>query len=126
MAPSRFGGWASPGWSPKATTTRRFGWRLDTCPDTPLPWSAGNSALAGHRDGEFRPLSRLLIGDEVELTTERGTFRYRIRATKIVQPEDLSVLASTSGRTLTLITCYPFVYIGHAPQRFIVIADAIS
>jgi sortase A len=94
-------------------------------PDTPLPWNDGNSALAGHRDGEFRPLRGLHIGDELELTTERGTLRYRIRATKIVQPEDLSVLAPTSGRTLTLITCYPFVYIGHAPQRFIVIADAI-
>jgi sortase A len=95
-------------------------------PDTPLPWNAGNSALAGHRDGEFRPLRGLQIGDEVQLTTDRGTFRYRIRATKIVAPEDLSVLAPTSGRTLTLITCYPFVYIGHAPQRFIVIADAVS
>jgi sortase A len=94
-------------------------------PDTPLPWSSGNSALAGHRDVQFRPLRNIRLGDEITLTTSRGTFRYRIRETKIVQPDDLSVLAPTTGRTLTLITCYPFVYIGHAPKRFIVHADAL-
>ena len=95
-------------------------------PDTPLPWSDGNSALAGHRDGLFRPLEKVRVGDELNLSTPRGDLRYRVSDTKIVDPDDLSVLDPGERPMLTLITCYPFHYIGPAPRRFIVHAEAID
>lgn len=89
-------------------------------PGTSLPWESGNVAVAGHRDTFFRPLRNLREGDEIRMTTVRGTFDYRVTNTEIVDPDDVSVLAPTPTRSLTLVTCYPFVYVGHAPQRFIV------
>jgi sortase A len=95
-------------------------------PDTALPWqSAGNAAFAAHRDGLFRPLRDIHLNDEVKLVTPRGEFLYRVRTTKIVNPDDVWVLAPTSNATLTLITCYPFSFVGHAPQRFIVQAERV-
>jgi sortase A len=94
-------------------------------PDTPRPWEPGNSALAAHRDGLFRPLRRVRAGDEIVLRTRRGDFTYRVRETRVVEPTDLSVLAPTPSRTLTLITCYPFDYVGPAPMRFVVHADLV-
>jgi sortase A len=94
-------------------------------PDTPFPWNPGNSAFAGHRDTEFRPLRHVRVGDEVRLTTPRGVFTYHVSRTMIVNPDDVWVLApTTSARELTLVTCYPFTYIGHAPNRFVVKAVA--
>lgn len=93
-------------------------------PDTPLPWQPGNSAVAAHRDGLFRPLRHIAVGDEVVIrAASGGVLRYRVRATSIVAPDDLSVLNRRERDTLTLITCYPFAFIGHAPQRFIVHAE---
>jgi sortase A len=89
-------------------------------PDTPLPWDDGNSALAGHRDGLFRPLKDIKVGDEIRFRTSRDEFRYRVTGTSIVKPEDVSVLEHRDDRSLTLITCYPFYYVGNAPKRFIV------
>ena len=90
-------------------------------PDTPMPWSQGNSAIAGHRDGLFRPLKDVKIGDEIRFRTTREEYRYRVTKTAIVMPDDLSVLApQPDSATLTLITCYPFYYVGAAPQRFVV------
>lgn len=90
-------------------------------PDTPMPWHTGNSAIAGHRDGLFRPLKNVKIGDEIRFRTTRDEFRYRVTKTTIVEPDDLSVLAPWSDRaTLTLITCYPFNYVGSSPSRFVV------
>ena len=89
-------------------------------PGTAFPWEEGNAVFAGHRDTFFRPLKDLREGDEILMTTSRGTFTYRVTRTQIVQPEDVSVLAPTPTRALTLVTCYPFVYIGKAPQRFII------
>ena len=90
-------------------------------PDTPMPWDAGNSAIAGHRDGLFRPLKDVKVGDEIRFRTTRDEFRYRVTRTSIVMPDDLSVLAPQSDpATLTLITCYPFYYVGSAPKRFVV------
>ena len=94
-------------------------------PDTPLPWEPGNSALAGHRDGLFRPLRNIKVGDDVRVRTTHGEFVYRVRETKVVTPDDLSVLAPADTQRLTLITCYPFNYVGHAPKRFIVHADLL-
>lgn len=92
-------------------------------PDTPMPWQRGNSAIAAHRDGLFRPLKDLKIGDEIRFRTTGDEFRYRVTKTMIVQPDDVSVLQPRSGTTLTLITCYPFYYVGSAPKRFIVYAQ---
>jgi len=94
-------------------------------PDTPLPWHTGNSALAAHRDALFRPLKDVRFGDVLRLTTPYGAYEYRVRETLIVKPEDVWVLDATAGSTLTLISCWPFAYIGHAPERFIVRADRI-
>jgi sortase A len=89
-------------------------------PGTALPWETGNAVMAGHRDTFFRPLKNLRSGDEVRVTTPRGAFSYRVVRTEIIDPEDVSVLAPTPNRSLTLVTCYPFAYVGPAPQRFIV------
>ena len=91
--------------------------------ETPMPWEEGNSAFAAHRDTFFRPLKDVAVGDVIRVTTPHGEFEYRVRETLIVSPEDLWVLDSTARPTLTLITCYPFSYVGHAPQRFIVRAE---
>jgi len=95
-------------------------------PDTPLPWHPGNSALAGHRDGRFRPLKDIRIGDTIRLATRRGDLHYVLRETMIVMPDNVSVLEPTDKRTLTLITCYPFSYIGNAPKRFVMKAEALE
>jgi sortase A len=94
-------------------------------PDTPLPWNEGNSALAAHRDTIFRPLKGVRLGDVLRLKTPHGDFDYRVNETLIVKPEDVWVLDPTSNSTLTLISCWPFNYIGHAPERFIVRAERI-
>jgi sortase A len=94
--------------------------------DTPLPWHEGNSALAGHRDTFFRPLQHIRIGDELRVSTVRGDFRYQVRETMVVGPDDVWVLDPTDRPMLTLITCYPFNYVGKAPRRFIVRAERTS
>ena len=95
-------------------------------PGTSLPGTAGNSAFAAHRDTFFRPLRNVRSGDIVVLTTPRGRYRYRVTSTRVVKPDDVSVLAPTPGRTLTLVTCYPFYYVGSAPYRFIVRAEMVE
>ena len=95
-------------------------------PDTPLPWRPGNAALAAHRDSRFAVLKGIRVGDRLNLSTPHGDFAYVVRETRIVRPDDLSVLAPSTHRLLTLITCYPFTYIGHAPKRFVVQATALG
>jgi sortase A len=95
-------------------------------PDTPLPWEPGNSALAGHRDTFFRGLRGIRVGDDMRVLTAYGDFSYQVTRTLIVMPDDLSVLAPTPQATLTLVTCYPFSYIGHAPKRCIVQAERVD
>ena len=95
-------------------------------PDTPLPWQEGNSALAGHRDSFFRPLRHIQVGDDIQLTTVRGTLRYRVTRHTVVDPAELWVLNPSPAAALTLITCYPFDYVGPAPRRFIVHAERVS
>jgi sortase A len=94
--------------------------------ETPLPGEPGNVGIAGHRDTIFRALRRTKIGDEYDLRTASGVFRYRVARTMIVRPEDVSVLDATPHPTLTLVTCWPFTFIGHAPKRFIVQAEEIA
>ncbi len=85
-----------------------------------LPGPAGNVVLAGHRDSFFRALRNIRRGDTVEVTTTQGSRSYTIETTRIIKPTDVSVLEPTKAPTLTLVTCYPFYYVGHAPERFIV------
>jgi sortase A len=94
-------------------------------PGTALPGQRGNAGFAAHRDTFFGPLKSVRKGDEVIVTTTGGIFRYSVTGTRIVEPEDLSVLDPTSDTTLTLVTCYPFDYLGSAPQRFIVRATLL-
>ena len=89
-------------------------------PGTPLPQEGGNVGLAGHRDTVFRALQDVRRGDAAVLTTPAGTYRYEVEWTRVVEPEEVSVLAASAEPELTLVTCYPFHYIGAAPQRFIV------
>ena len=87
---------------------------------TSLPGQEGNVAIAGHRDTFFRPLRNIRKDDEITLTTLNGTHRYRVDSTKIVEPEDVGVLDDSDDAILTLVTCYPFYFVGSAPMRFIV------
>jgi sortase A len=94
-------------------------------PDTPFPWQEGNAALAGHRDTFFRPIRRVRTGDEIRLVTPRGTFRYRATRQVVVEPDELWVLDPSPTAALTLITCFPFDFVGPAPRRFVVHAERI-
>jgi sortase A len=95
-------------------------------PETPLPWEHGNSAFAAHRDRIFRPLAGIRLGDEIRLATRHGDFRYMVSHTLIVNEDAVWVLDNAEDVDLTLITCYPFVFVGHAPQRFVVRAKKVS
>src|SRR3954471_10730104 len=88
--------------------------------ETAAPGADGNCGIAGHRDGFSRGLKDIVVGDVIELETLHGTEAYRVERTWIVSPEDVSVLDPTRTRSLTLVTCYPFYFVGSAPQRFIV------
>lgn len=85
--------------------------------------SAGNTAIAGHRDGFFRALNRVKRGQTLYVETLGGTRRYRVTALRVVAPSDVSVLAPTGRPSITLVTCYPFYFVGPAPRRFIVRAE---
>jgi len=93
---------------------------------TAMPGSEGNSGIAGHRDGFFRHLKDVVEGDLLELEGPGGTNRFVVREMRVVEPEAIGVLAPTDEPTLTLVTCYPFYFVGPAPQRFIVRATAES
>jgi len=89
-------------------------------PGTALPGQLGNVAIAGHRDTYFRSLAAIRLGDTISVSTLTGSYRYRVTATSIVSPGDAAVLYPTGRDTLTLLSCYPFYYVGAAPRRFIV------
>ena len=90
------------------------------------PGERGNLVLAGHRDTFFRALRNIRQGDEVNIMGPQGEFSYHVESTSIVEPDQTEVLKPGDGSTLTLITCYPFRYIGNAPQRFIVRATKVG
>jgi len=99
-------------------------WTLDRAvghiEGTPAPGREGNVGLAGHRDGYFRVLKDIAPGDVLELALAAEVQRFRVARLLIVAPEDVSVLATSDGARLTLVTCYPFYFVGSAPRRFIV------
>ena len=92
---------------------------------TVLPGQPGNMGISAHRDTFFRPLRNIRQNDNIILTTMVGEFRYRVVSMKVVNPEDLAVLDSSTDEILTLVTCYPFYFIGSAPKRFIVRAERV-
>ena len=85
-----------------------------------LPDKGGNLGIAGHRDGFFRVLKDVAPGQRIEIETQKRKHSYRVVSTEVVDPSDLRVLADTLDPTVTLVTCYPFYFIGSAPRRFIV------
>ncbi|MFZ0772134.1 MAG: class D sortase [Candidatus Sulfotelmatobacter sp.] len=88
---------------------------------TPLPGETGNSGIAGHRDTFFRELKDIRTNDEIQLQTPTGLFHYEVDWARVVEPDDTTVLEpSTTENTLTLVTCYPFYFLGPAPERFVV------
>ena len=95
-------------------------------PGTALPGDGGNVGLAAHRDTFFRRLGDIRPGDQVRVTTPEGTFVYRVEGTRVVEPTDVWVLDPTQQPSLTLVTCYPFRFVGAAPQRFIVRAQLVT
>lgn len=91
-----------------------------------FPGRAGNVVLAAHRDTFFRSLRKIRRGDLVQVTTPYGMRIYAVDSTEVVKPTETGVMARTATPMLTLITCYPFYYVGHAPKRFIVRASPVS
>lgn len=92
---------------------------------TALPWQPGNSVVAGHRDSAFRLLRHVRPGDDVRFVTARGAFDYRVTRAFVVYPDEVWVLDKNAA-ALTLITCFPFRWVGTAPERWIVQAQRIS
>ena len=95
-------------------------------PGTALPGEDGNVALAAHRDTFFRGLRDVRKDDRITVQTADREYEYVVDSTKIVTPKDVHVLKPTGSPVLTLVTCYPFNYVGHAPKRFIVRARQIA
>ena len=93
---------------------------------TGMPGRPGNIGLAGHRDTFFRPLKDIRADDIITVTTVEGEYRYRVISTRVVVPTEVSVLDRSEAEILTLVTCYPFYFLGSAPDRFIVRAERIS
>src|SRR5262249_36226437 len=90
---------------------------------TARPGDDGNIGIAGHREGFFRALKDVVAGDAIEIVTQKETSRYVIDEISIVSPSDISVLAPRTRPSVTLVTCYPFYFVGSAPQRYIVQAS---
>lgn len=95
-------------------------------PGTSLPGGGGNVGVAGHRDTFFRPLRHIRKDDTIQVIAHEQNYHYRVVSMEIVDPNDIQVLYSTQHEMLTLVTCYPFEFIGHAPKRFIVRADCLD
>jgi sortase A len=110
----------------EGTSSRTLRRAVGHIPGTALPGHAGNIGLSGHRDTFFRPLRNIRVSDLITVTTSLGEFHYRVVSTRIVDPHDLSVLESGETEILTLVTCYPFYFVGPAPGRFIVRAERLE
>jgi sortase A len=107
----------------RTTTLRRA---VGHIAGTALPGQPGNVGISGHRDTYFRPLRNIQQNDIITLTTVLGEYRYRVVSTKVVSPDKIAVLEPSGNETLTLVTCYPFYFVGPAPNRFIVRAARVT
>jgi sortase A len=94
-------------------------------PGTALPGQPGNVGISGHRDTFFRPLKDLQIKDQIQFSTLKGNFKYEVESLRVVEPNNVGVLARSGENVLTLVTCYPFYYVGPAPKRFVVRARQV-
>jgi sortase A len=92
-------------------------------PGTAMPGSSGNCVISAHRDTHFRALKDIQHGDEIVVETRSGKFRYRVTGMRVVEPSNTSVLEASTGSEMSLITCYPFYWVGPAPRRFVVRAE---
>ena len=99
---------------------------LGHIPGTALPGQAGNVGVAGHRDTLFRGLRKIRKDDAIEFETPAGSYKYTVESTRIVKPDDVAVLRAGQHPEMTLVTCYPFYYVGSAPNRFIVTARLVD
>jgi len=106
-----------------STTLRRA---VGHIPGTALPGQPGNVGISGHRDTFFRPLRNIQQDDIITLTTLLGEYRYRVVSTQVVGAHDIAVLDPSGNEILTLVTCYPFYFVGAAPDRFIVRAERVT
>ena len=106
----------------KSTLARAVG----LIPGTARPGERGNAVLAGHRDTFFRPLRNVRVDDVIRIVTPEETREYRVDHMRIVEPHETDVLESTGSEELTLVTCYPFRFVGPAPERFIVKAVPVE
>jgi sortase A len=104
----------------QGTTSRTLRLGVGHINGTALPGEPGNIGIAGHRDTYFRALKDIREGDEIRLQTSTGIAKYVVDRIQITSPSNVGVLAPTANSSLTLVTCYPFYYIGAAPNRFIV------
>jgi len=95
-------------------------------PGTALPGQPGNVGISAHRDTFFRPLRNIRQNDVITVSTLLGEYHYRVVSTRIVSPTDVEVLDPTATEVLTLVTCYPFYFVGSAPDRFIVRAERVA
>jgi sortase A len=95
-------------------------------PGTALPWQHGNVGLVAHRDTFFRRLGELHTSDLIRLAMPEGEYTYRVTFTDVVNPNETWVLQPATGNTLTLVTCYPFHFVGPAPERFVVRARKVG
>jgi sortase A len=99
---------------------------LGHIPGTALPGQPGNAGIAGHRDTLFRSLRKIAKDDLIEFQTPTGSYSYQVESTDIVKPSDVTVLRASQHPEITLVTCYPFYYVGSAPDRFIVKARLLD
>jgi sortase A len=95
-------------------------------PTTALPGQVGNVGVAGHRDTFFRGLKDLKAKDVIQFSTPNGRFNYEVESLTIVEVDNVGVLAPSGENSLTMVTCYPFSYVGPAPRRFVVTARQVS
>jgi sortase A len=95
-------------------------------PGTSMPGGPGNVGISAHRDTFFRPLRNIRQNDVILLSTLTGEFRYKVISTQVVDPSDVAVLAPDGNEILTLVTCFPFYFVGSAPKRFVVRAERAS
>jgi sortase A len=109
----------------EGTSARVLSRAIGHLQDTAFPGEFGNVVLAGHRDTFFRRLGSLKTGDAIKVITPRGQYVYGVRFTRVISPRETWVLDPSEGRILTLVTCYPFHFVGAAPKRFIVRASML-
>jgi len=109
----------------EGTTTRALRRAAGHIANTGMPGVPGNVGMAAHRDTFFRPLRNIRKNDIITLTTVGAEYRYRVVSTKVVDPGDVTVLNPSDDEILTLVTCYPFYFVGSAPERFVVRAERI-